>query len=224
MAGFCTRRFGALRDGRKLAYPRRQRRAHRSLDCRADGPPSSAKRHLGLGRVHVHVYDVGRDLDEDERQEPLVARARSGTPPMHRPSTAARSRTPRRLTNSRRSGRAGRGRSGLDTNPAPRPTRCRPRPAGGPRSGASTRTAGRPRAARPSTGGASTRARPRAQENPVRGRARPRTVTASATCDASVAAERRNLRRAGTAPNRSRTSTVCPLGCPASLTGTAGRG
>ena len=77
------------------------------------------------------------------------------------------------------------------------------------------------RAARPSTGGASTtRLPPEVRTNPTSGRARARSVTASATWAASVASARRNLRRAGTPPNRSRTSTVVPRGCPASLTWT----
>ncbi len=69
------------------------------------------------------------------------------------------------------------------------------------------------RAASPSTAGASRIVLPADRsENPVSGRASARSVTASATCEASVAGDFRNFLRAGTAPKRSRASTVVPRG------------
>ena len=57
---------------------------------------------------------------------------------------------------------------------------------------------------------------PEVSTKPVSGRASASRVSASATWPVSVGSTRRNFRRAGTDPNRSRTSTVVPRGWPTS--------
>ena len=171
---------------------------------------------LGLGRVDVHVHEVRRQLHEQERLEAALAACPRSGRPRARPSTA-RDRGPRggSRTGAGSAAAAAGGRAAT-RSPAPPPTPCRPRRCARSSSSAAPKS-WKSRAARPSTGGVSITVRPpERSEKPVSGRASASSVTASATCDASVDAERRNLRRAGSVPNRSRTSTVVPRGWPTS--------
>ena len=135
-----------------------------------------------------------------------ASKPRSPAPaPRYASSTAfdrARSRTARRLTKRRTLGRGGRGRSGRETKP--RTVAHSEPPSTGTRSSSIfAPNTWKSRAASPSTGGVSSTVRPPDRsEKPISGRASARSVTASATCAASVEAERRNLRRAGQRPEQ----------------------